>query len=44
MFLAIAVAALIAAVAMARARGENQFVDYEAVATFDGGQQEKDAN
>jgi MFS family permease len=34
MFVAIAVAALIAAMAMARARGDNEFVGYEAVATF----------
>jgi hypothetical protein len=31
MFLAITLAALIAAMAMARAWGENQFIDYEAV-------------
>jgi sugar phosphate permease len=44
MFLAITVAALIAALAMARARVENQFVGYKAGATFDGGLREKGAD
>jgi MFS family permease len=37
MFLAITVAALIAAMAMAWSRSENQFVGYRAVPAFDGG-------
>jgi AAHS family 4-hydroxybenzoate transporter-like MFS transporter len=44
MFLAITVAALIAAMAVARARGENQFVGYEALATVDGGRRGKGAD
>ena len=41
MFLAITVAALVAAVPMALARSENQFVGYEAVPAFDGSRREK---
>jgi MFS family permease len=44
MFLAITVAALIAALAMTRARVEDHFVGHEAVATFDRGRREKGAD
>ena len=42
--LAITVAALIAALAMTRARVENQFVGYEAGAIFDGGRRGRGAD